>query len=189
MSAGATVHTLRTASDAHALRSAAGSATSAAIIGAGFIGLELAASLRTMGLACHVVEAADRVLGRGVTPIVAQIVQDLHEANGVRFTFGRQVTRVTQGAIHLDDGTDVKADLIVAGIGSLANTELAEAAGLATANGITVGTDMRTSDPDGGVRRMRTSLYKDNETVPYAAPSWRHSARAAARLNLKLSLL
>lgn len=148
MSWGATIHTLRTASDAETLLAAAATASSAAIIGGGFIGLELAASLRAKGVDCHVIEAADRLLARGVTPPVAQIVQTLHTDNGVKFTFGQQVSRVTQNAVVLGDETEIKADLIVAGIGSLANTNLAEDAGITVANGITVDAEMRTNVAD-----------------------------------------
>lgn len=145
---GATVHTLRTASDAQTLLDAAHIASTAAIIGGGFIGLELAASLRAKGVDCHIIEAADRLLARGVTPPVAQIVQTLHTDNGVRFTFGQQVARVTREAVVLGDGTEIKADLFVAGIGSVANTKLAEDAGIGVANGIIVDAAMRTSNAD-----------------------------------------
>lgn len=146
---GVPVRYLRSLEDATALRQAAGSARSVILIGGGFIGLELAASLRGLGLSVHVIEMADRLLARAVTAPVAKIVQTLHEDQGVEFTLGTGVTSFKRPAtVVLGDGREVSADFIIAGIGSVANTALAQEAGLTVANGITVDTHMRTSDPD-----------------------------------------
>lgn len=147
-----TIFHLRDRKDAAALKSAAASAKSAIIIGGGFIGLELAASLTRSGIKVDVVEMADRLLGRAVSEEVAKIVQNLHEDNGINFHFGSSLAgyELSQDVhvITLADDTILQADLLVAGIGSIANTELAEDAKLEVKNGIVVDHQMRTSDPD-----------------------------------------
>ena len=145
----ATIYYLRDLPDADALKHDAETANSATIIGGGFIGLELAASLRGMGLSVHVLEAADRLLARGVTAPVARIVQTLHEAHGVTFGFNTTITSIDgSGCIKFENGGSHTSDLIIAGVGSVPNTKLAEDAGLTVANGISVDTHLRTSDPD-----------------------------------------
>ena len=145
------VYHLRDVNDAKNLRDAAKNAKSALIIGGGFIGLELAASLVPSGIKVHVVEMADRLLGRAVDAKVAKIVQDLHEANGVEFHFLSHITSCEKQGncyqISLDDGTHVEADVLIAGIGSIANTDLAKDAGLMVDNGISVDRFMQTNDP------------------------------------------
>lgn len=143
---------LRDRKDAAALKSAAISAKTAIIIGGGFIGLELAASLIRSGVKVDVIEMADRLLGRAVSENVAKIVQNLHEDNGVNFHFGSSLKAYEFSecthAITLANDAILKADLLVAGIGSIANTELAENAKLEVKNGIVVDHKMRTSDPN-----------------------------------------
>lgn len=143
---------LRDRKDAAALKTAAANATSAIIIGGGFIGLELAASLIRSGIKVDVIEMADRLLGRAVSENVAKIVQNLHEDNGVNFHFGSNLTGYVFSedahVITLANNTVLRADLLIAGIGSIANTELAEDAKLDVENGIVVDHQMRTSDPD-----------------------------------------
>ncbi|MDP5218916.1 FAD-dependent oxidoreductase [Ruegeria sp. 2205SS24-7] len=130
--------TLRTKADADAIRERAADAESAIIVGAGFIGLELASSLRTMGVAVRVVEKADRILARGATPAVAAIVQNRHVAAGVAFSLNHSVTPEEL----------VQADLVIAGVGSAPVVELAEQAGLSVDNGILVDRHLCTSHPD-----------------------------------------
>lgn len=144
----ATLHYLRDIADATTLRQISDGARSAIIIGGGFIGLELAASLRGMDVDVHVLEVADRLLARGVSIPVAQIVQRLHEAHGVTFHFGCTLMSCDAGQVTLSDGRTLCADLIIAGIGSAPNTVLAESAGLAVQNGITVNTHLQTSAVD-----------------------------------------
>lgn len=140
---------LRDRKDAETLNAAALSARKAVIIGGGFIGLELAASFRGLGLDVRVVEMADRLLSRAVSPPVAQIVQNLHTAHGVTFSFDAVLSpEQIEGHVTLSDGTRLPADLIVAGIGSDPNTELAARAGLAVENGIVTDAKLRTTVPD-----------------------------------------
>lgn len=145
------VYHLRDVNDAKNLRDAAKNAKSTLIIGGGFIGLELAASLVPSGVQVHVVEMTDRLLGRAVDAKVAKIVQDLHEANGVEFHFSSHIVSCEKQddgyQITLDDGTCFDADILVAGIGSIANTDLAKDAGLMVENGIHVDRFMQTNDP------------------------------------------
>lgn len=132
---------VRTVDDALRLDAAAGGARRACIIGGGFIGLEVAAALAGRGLDVTVVEALPRLLARAVTPQMSAFVEDLHRRNGVRFAFGQAVSAL-QGdngkvcAVELASGERIDCDLVVVGIGVIPNTGLAEAAGIACANGI-----------------------------------------------------
>lgn len=145
------VQLLRSEADASAIRNIALKAQSAVIFGGGFIGLELAASLRKLDIDVHVLEMTDRLLARAVSAPIAQIVQDLHVSNGVRFSFGVSIEKLSQSdgqsRVHLTDGTHFDADLLIAGIGSIPNTELARSAGLDVSNGIVVDECLRTGDP------------------------------------------
>lgn len=145
---GASIHYLRNLNDAVRIRKTADRAASAIIIGGGFLGLELAASLRGMGVEVQVLESANRLLARAVTEPVAALVQSLHENHGVKFYFGIKLKSLTSGAVILDDGRTLSADLIIAGVGSTPNTKLAQDAGLALENGIKVNTHLQTTDPD-----------------------------------------
>ena len=123
-----------------------------AIIGGGFIGLELAATFRKAGAAVTLVEALPRILMRGVPEALALQLQDRHVAEGIDIRCGTpiaSVVRLNDGvSITLTDGAEIRSDIVVIGIGAIPNTALAEAAGLAIENGITVDENLRTSDPD-----------------------------------------
>lgn len=120
----------------------------AVVIGGGFIGLEMAESLRIRGLDVTVVELADQVMAP-LDPEMAAIVAAELERHGVVLELGRQVVRVDEGSITLDDGRVLDADLVVMSIGVRPDTKLASAAGLALGprGGIQVDAQMRTSDP------------------------------------------
>ncbi len=125
-----------------------------AIVGAGFIGLETAAVLRKMGKNVTVIEMQDRVMPRVVAPLVSAFYQKAHEGHGV--VVRTNVSTVSfEGdadgrvcAVKLGDGSTIPAQMVVVGIGVIPNVELAQAAGLACDNGITVDDHARTSDPD-----------------------------------------
>ncbi|HVV91969.1 MAG TPA: FAD-dependent oxidoreductase [Hyphomicrobiales bacterium] len=141
------VHYLRTHADARALVAAAAAAKRAVVIGASFIGLEVAASLRTRGLEVAVV-APDKVLMERVFGAeVGNLVKSVHESNGVVFHLGTTATAIESGAVALADGTRLDADLVVIGIGVRPATALAEQAGLATDRGVTVDAFLETSVP------------------------------------------
>lgn len=149
---GAKVHYLRDQNDATALKKASLSASSAIIIGGGFIGLEVAASLRVNGISVHVVEIADRLLSRAISTPVANIVHQLHLKNDVTFNLGVAVNSLrdtgTSVLVSLDNGDELETNIVIAGVGSQPETTLAATASLAIANGITVDAHMQTSVPD-----------------------------------------
>lgn len=118
-----------------------------AIIGGGLIGMELAAVLRGKRLAVSVIEAAPKTLGRAVPARLAAKLHDRHVEEGVEFHLGQGVAEITPDAVVLADGGRVPADIVVAAIGVLPDTRLAQAAGLATGNGILTDAFLRTSDP------------------------------------------
>ncbi len=144
--------TLRTFDDALAIRAHLRARSRVAIVGGGFIGLELAAAARRLGCAVTVVEAQPRILMRGVPAEIAAVIHDRHVAEGVTILCGRGIASIAdmpEGvAIGLADGETVEADFAVIGIGSVPNTGLAESAGLAIANGVAVDETLRTQDPD-----------------------------------------
>jgi 3-phenylpropionate/trans-cinnamate dioxygenase ferredoxin reductase subunit len=144
----APVQYLRTLDDALALRDALLPGTRLVVIGAGFIGLELAASARALGAEVTVIESQPRILMRGVPEELAARLHERHVNGGVTLLTGTAIARIEPGAVPLADGSRSAADLNVAGIGAAPNTELAAAAGLATDNGVLVDEGFRTSAPD-----------------------------------------
>ena len=140
---------LRTLGDARRLRERAHDAQSVVIIGGGFIGLEVAASL---GKSVTVVEALDRLLARAVPQAFSEFLAGVHRDAGVRIVFNRTVRQLLGDggrvrAAELSDGSSCPADLVLVGIGAVANTELAAQAGLLRNDGIVVDEYTRTSDP------------------------------------------
>jgi 3-phenylpropionate/trans-cinnamate dioxygenase ferredoxin reductase subunit len=146
------VFVLQTAAHAEQLRHAAKPGSRAVIIGGGFIGLEVAASLRQRGLDVTVLELAPRVLSRVTSPEVSGYFENLHRSHGVSLHTGVSVTGIEDCGSGLKvlaaEGPEYAADFVVLGAGAVANTALAETAGLETANGILVDEFNRTSAPD-----------------------------------------
>ncbi|MFB9950635.1 NAD(P)/FAD-dependent oxidoreductase [Rhizobium puerariae] len=148
------IHYLRSRADAEALKARLGGAERAVVVGAGFIGLEFAAVAADLGFACTVVEAAPVLLGRAVSRATADHVRAMHEARGTRFLFGEGVARFEAGAdgrvakAVTSSGDALEADLVLVGVGVIANDGLAAESGLATDGGIVVDRRLRTSDPD-----------------------------------------
>lgn len=146
------VCTLRTIADAERIRPRLTPGTRVVAIGAGFIGLEFAAVAIGAGCAVTVLDAAPTAMGRVVDPAVAAAITAGHEGRGVRFRLGVSITEIAPAEGHVEvvlgDNERLPADLVIVGIGSLPNTELAEAAGLAVDNGVVVDAYGRTSDPD-----------------------------------------
>ena len=144
---------LRTLDESEALRQRIASGQRVVVIGAGFIGLEFAATARAKGLEVDVAELGARVMARAVTAEISQFFQDRHTAAGIRIHLGVQATSIeSDGAnvtgVSLSDGRHVPADLVVVGVGVLPNIELAAQAGLPVAAGIIVNEQLLTSDPD-----------------------------------------
>ncbi|PDS74590.1 FAD-dependent oxidoreductase [Rhizobium sp. L43] len=138
----------RTHADAEAIFSNIAPGRSVAIIGAGLIGMELASVLRGKDVAVSVIEAAPKPLGRAVPARFAEQLHARHAAEGVRFHLDLGVAAIGDDGVTLTDGSLVAADLVVGAIGVLPETVLAEAAGLATGNGILTDTCLRTSAPN-----------------------------------------
>jgi NADPH-dependent 2,4-dienoyl-CoA reductase/sulfur reductase-like enzyme len=141
------VHYLRALGDSKAIIAAAATAKRALVIGASFIGLEVAASLRHRKLDVHVVAPEARPLERVMGPELGDVVRRLHEKQGVVFHLGETVTKLEGRTARLSGGASLAADLIVIGVGVRPATALAEAAGLATDNGITTDEYLQTSAP------------------------------------------
>lgn len=148
------VRYLRTVDESDALRSQLRDrARKVVVVGAGWIGLEVAAAARGYGADVTVVELDQLPLRRVLGDEVAALYRDLHAAHGVQFRFGAQVRefRGESGELRgvvLADGTELPADLALVGIGIKPNTELAVAAGLTVADGVMTDAALRTSDPD-----------------------------------------
>jgi 3-phenylpropionate/trans-cinnamate dioxygenase ferredoxin reductase subunit len=142
---------LRTLADADAIRAALGSAASIVVIGAGWIGNEVAASLRMLGRSVTLI-APDRLpLERVLGPEIAGVYRDLHVERGVNVRLGERVERVAGSgrveAVITSTGERIQADLVVVGIGVEPRSELARAAGLAVRDGIEVGATLESSVP------------------------------------------
>jgi NADPH-dependent 2,4-dienoyl-CoA reductase/sulfur reductase-like enzyme len=141
------VFTLRTLADSQAIIERAKGARTAVVIGASFIGLEVAASLRSRGLAVHVV-APERVpLERVMGPELGGFVRRLHEDKGVVFHLERKPAAIQPDGVVLDDGVVVAGELVVVGIGVKPSVALAEQAGCRIQDGVLVDQHLRTSVP------------------------------------------
>src|SRR5882672_28685 len=146
------VRYLRTLDESEALRHRIGSGQRVVVIGAGFIGLEFAATARGKGLEVDVVELGTRVMARAVTAEISEFFQASHTAAGIRIHLGVQVTSIESDGnnvtgVSLSDGRHMAADLVVVGVGVLPNVELAAQAGLPVAAGIIVDQHLLTADP------------------------------------------
>jgi 3-phenylpropionate/trans-cinnamate dioxygenase ferredoxin reductase subunit len=138
---------LRRFDDALALRPLLRPGVRLVIIGGGFIGLELAAAAVARGCAVTLVEAQPRILMRGVPAEIAAVIADRHRAAGIDLRTGIDIERIEPDAVVLADGSRITADAVIAGIGVVPETALAEAAGLAVDNGIAVDATLATTDP------------------------------------------
>jgi 3-phenylpropionate/trans-cinnamate dioxygenase ferredoxin reductase subunit len=118
------------------------------VIGGGFIGLEVAAAARAAGKPVTVIEATPRLMARAVSPVLSDFFLDTHRAEGAMVLLNSTVVEVRPDGVILADGRRGQADLIVAGIGVIPNTDLAHEAGLELNDGILVDQFLRTSDPD-----------------------------------------
>lgn len=140
---------LRDIADASVLRLALQNADHVVIVGGGFIGLETASVAASAGKTTHVVQAGARLLGGRVAPVVSDFYRDAHTRRGVKFHFGSCVSRIEGSggeikSVLLMDGTRLKADIVLVGIGADPRTELARGAGIHCQNGIVVDDRART---------------------------------------------
>ena len=146
------VHYLRDAADIQNIQTSLATASRAVIVGAGYIGLEAAASLRKAGVEVTVLEVAERVLQRVTAPAVSAFYDRIHREEGVDLRVGVGVAGIegegSVSGVRLTDGELVAADLVIVGVGVVPNVELAQDAGLAVDNGIVVDDHGRTEDPN-----------------------------------------
>ena len=145
------IHYLRGVDDVNNIRADMAKQRRMVIVGAGYLGLEVAAVAAQLGLDVTVVEMTDRVMSRVVSPELSQFYQDIHTENGVQLRLSTGITGFS-GEDHVDsvileNDEQLAADIVVIGIGIVPNTELAEAAGLEVSNGIVVDDHCQTSDP------------------------------------------
>ncbi|WP_413990536.1 FAD-dependent oxidoreductase [Labrys okinawensis] len=174
---GANVHTLRSLRDAEAIIAAAGKAKRVAIVGASFIGLEVAASLKQRGLDVHVVAPETVPLEKVMGEEIGAWVQKVHEKKGVVFHLGRKVTGFSDGTLRLDKGKLPDIDFVVLGVGVKPRTELAEAAGLNVDNGVVTDDHLRTS-ADGVYAAGDIARYPDPVSgKPIRVEHWVHAER------------
>jgi NADPH-dependent 2,4-dienoyl-CoA reductase/sulfur reductase-like enzyme/nitrite reductase/ring-hydroxylating ferredoxin subunit len=143
----AQIHYLRTFADSKAIIAKAISSKRIVVVGAGFIGLEVAASLRARGIDVHVVAPKSQPLERVMGKEVGLFIRRLHEAHGVVFHLGETARRIDARGVTLSSGTIVDADLVVVGVGVRPAVALAERAGLTIDRGISVNEYLETSAP------------------------------------------
>jgi 3-phenylpropionate/trans-cinnamate dioxygenase ferredoxin reductase component len=145
------IHVLRGTDDCDAIRTGIKPGAAVVIIGGGYIGLEVAATCRSLGCTVVVLEMADRIMNRVVAPVVSEFFVREHRARGVTIACNQKLEcfegdgRVQQAVCA--DGNVYPADMVVVGVGAISTTELAAAAGIACENGIIVDEFCRTSDP------------------------------------------
>jgi len=146
------VHYLKIADDAVLLRKELKKANNISVIGGGFIGLEAAATFAGLGKNVTVFEAGPRLLGRAVSPEISEYFLSKHRAGGMEIYLNANVDEIVQANGLVKgvkcDGSIINADLVLIGIGVVANCKIAETAGLQCENGIEVDPYMQTSDPN-----------------------------------------
>lgn len=142
---GQPIRYLRSVADGRAIVAAASTAGAAVVVGAGFLGLEMAASLRRRGLDVTVVAPESTPLERTFGTEVGAFIRSLHEARGIRFRLGCTVASVLSDSVMVEGGARVPAGLVVAAVGVRPASDLAEWAGLATGDGILVDHFLETS--------------------------------------------
>jgi 3-phenylpropionate/trans-cinnamate dioxygenase ferredoxin reductase subunit len=182
------VHTLRTIDDADAIRAATRQAHEAVVIGGGWIGAEVSASLRQLGLDVAMVISGRVLLEHVLGPEVGSVYQDLHLEHGVKLLPGRGVTALVGSrkveAVELSDGTRIGADLVIVGIGAEPRIGLAKDAGLEVGEGVIVDEHLETSAPGiyaaGDIAEAWHPWLGSRIRVEHFENA-RHQGRAAAR--------
>jgi NADPH-dependent 2,4-dienoyl-CoA reductase/sulfur reductase-like enzyme/nitrite reductase/ring-hydroxylating ferredoxin subunit len=141
------VHVLRSLADSRAIIARAAHSHRAVVMGASFIGLEVAASLRARGLEVHIVAPDERPLSKVLGNELGAMIQEMHEAHGVVFHLEQSAARIDRDVVVLKSGERLAADLVVVGIGVVPRLDLARVAGLAVDRGVSVNGYLETSVP------------------------------------------
>lgn len=183
---------LRRVEDSERIRAALRPGARVVVVGAGWIGLEVAAAARLAGARVTVVESADMPLLRPLGPEIAPLFATVHRERGVKLRLAAEVAAIEEAGrdavtVHLTDGTVLDADAVIAGVGAAPNTVLAANAGLAARDGIVVDASLQTSDPDiyaaGDVACALHPLYGRHIRVEHWATA-RYQPAVAARAML-----
>jgi NADPH-dependent 2,4-dienoyl-CoA reductase/sulfur reductase-like enzyme len=171
------VHYLRSETQARAIKADLATCKNLVVIGAGLIGLEVAASAAKLGIKVRVIEFAAHIMARACDKETAAIIQAEHQHRGVSFALSTSVTGVSARdsgiALQCSNGETYFADLVVVGVGVKANDVLASAAGLETQDGIVIDAQCRSADPN---------IFAAGDVARFATPqgavrleNWRHA--------------
>lgn len=170
---GVRTHVLHNAAECHDLRTALATASSLAVVGCGFVGSEIAASAREMGLEVELISSTPFALQKAVGPWVGARITRMHEERGVRMRMSSRVVEVDESAdgvqLQLADGEEIAADVAIIGVGSDPATQWLEGTGLEIIDGVIVDQHGRTADPriwaigDVARRRMPDGITRRNE--------------------------
>jgi 3-phenylpropionate/trans-cinnamate dioxygenase ferredoxin reductase component len=188
------IHSLRAIEDADRIQAEATPGRKAVVVGAGFIGCEVAASLRQMGVEVDVVEIFDTALQRALGPEIGTVFEGIHREHGVEFHFGQVVERFAGAGrveeVVTDRGFRISCDFVVVGVGIEPNVEVVEGAGVATDNGILVDELCRTNVEGvfaaGDVANHRHPLFDRRLRVEHWDNALKQGAAAARSMMGKM---
>lgn len=191
---------LRNLGDSQAIRAAAKPGGTAVVVGGGYVGLEVAAALRSLGMKVQLLEAAERLLSRVTHPLVSAFYTRIHREEGVEILTGQKIVSIEQNTAFLqittEDGVQNSCDLMVVGVGVEPETSLAQACGLEVGDGIVVNEYAQTSDPDivaaGDCTWFPSHLYGYKtrlESVPHATDQAKSAAAAICGQQIRYEAL